>query len=124
MDTAGIRETDDVIEKIGVERAKKFAENADLVVYIADTSVPPDESDKDIIPILKDKKVIILMNKADLECKFSEQEMKEFVHSVLPEKNDLHVLSISAKEGKGIGQFEQTVKDKLFGREIKVNNQV
>lgn len=124
VDTAGIRETDDVIEKIGVERAKKFAENADLVVYIADTSVPPDESDKDIIPILKDKKVIILMNKADLECKFSEQEMKEFVHSVLPEKNDLHVLSISAKEGKGIGQFEQTVKDMFFGGEIKVNNQV
>lgn len=124
VDTAGIRETDDVIEKIGVERAKKFAENADLVVYIADTSVPPDESDKDIIPILKDKKVIILMNKADLECKFSEQEMKEFVHSVLPEKNDLHVLSISAKERKGIGQFEQTVKDMFFGGEIKVNNQV
>lgn len=124
VDTAGIRETDDVIEKIGVERAKKFAENADLVVYIADTSVPPDESDKDIIPILKDKKVIILMNKADLECKFSEQEMIEFVHSVLPEKNDLHVLSISAKEEKSIGQFEQTVKDMFFGGEIKVNNQV
>lgn len=66
IDTAGIRETDDVVEKIGVDRAKKYLNEADLAIYVVDTSTQLDENDFEIMELLKDRKAIVLLNKSDL----------------------------------------------------------
>ena len=66
LDTAGIRDTEDVVEKIGVERAKKYLNNADLVIYVVDTSTALDENDHEIMELLKDRHAIVLLNKSDL----------------------------------------------------------
>ena len=66
IDTAGIRDTEDVVEKIGVERAKKYLNNADLVIYVVDTSTALDENDHEIMELLKDRHAIVLLNKSDL----------------------------------------------------------
>ena len=71
IDTAGIRNTEDVVEKIGVERAKEYAGKADLILYVVDASLPLDESDEDIITVIQDKKVIVLLNKSDLDWRIS-----------------------------------------------------
>lgn len=67
IDTAGIRNTEDIVEKIGVEKAKKISEDADLILYVMDSSVPLDENDVDIVRMIKEKKTIILLNKSDLD---------------------------------------------------------
>ena len=66
IDTAGIRSTEDVVEKIGVERAMKIASDADLILYVVDSSVELDESDEEILDLIRDKKRIVLLNKTDL----------------------------------------------------------
>ena len=65
IDTAGIRNTSDKVEMIGVERAKEVAVDADLIIYVVDSSVPLDKNDKDIMNLIKGKKVIVLLNKSD-----------------------------------------------------------
>jgi tRNA modification GTPase len=67
IDTAGIRDTDDEVEKIGVDKARKYAVNADLIIYVVDGSRSLDENDAEIIKLIADKKVIVLLNKTDLE---------------------------------------------------------
>ena len=98
IDTAGIRETDDIVEKIGVERAKKIAEEADLIIYVVDTSVPLDENDKEIIELISNKKSIVLLNKSDLECIVSVDEIRQLT--------DTEPIVISAKENIGIQNLE------------------
>lgn len=75
IDTAGIRDTSDVVERIGVERARKISEEADLILYVVDSSVPLDENDKDIIRMTRNKNMIILLNKSDLEEVVSEKDI-------------------------------------------------
>lgn len=67
MDTAGIRDTEDVVEKIGVDRAKEYADKADLILYVIDASRPLDENDAEILHLIKGKRAIILLNKSDLD---------------------------------------------------------
>lgn len=67
VDTAGVREASDEAEQIGISRAKKYAEDADLILYVADSSLPLDENDEEIISLIKEKNVIVLLNKSDLE---------------------------------------------------------
>ena len=76
IDTAGIRNTEDVVEKIGVDKAKKYASDADLIIFVIDSSVPLEETDKEIIELIKDKKVIVLLNKSDLKQIVSEEMIK------------------------------------------------
>lgn len=76
VDTAGIRNTNDVVEKIGVEKAKKVIEEADLIIYVVDASVPLDENDYEIAKIIQDKKTVILMNKSDLNTCVTEEELE------------------------------------------------
>ncbi len=66
-DTAGIRQTEDIVEKIGVSKAKEMAADADLILYVVDSSVPLDENDEEIIKILQEKKTIVLYSKTDFE---------------------------------------------------------
>lgn len=108
IDTAGIRSTEDVIEKIGVDKAIKYAASADLVVYVIDSSVSLDENDKKIIAMIQDKKCIILFNKSDLDPKLSIDDIKGMVNQ------DVAIVKTSIKENTGVEEFLNKVKDMFF----------
>lgn len=118
-DTAGIHDTSDTVEKIGVEKAKSSLDQADLVIYVADSSSPLDQNDKRIFDLLKKKKVIVLLNKSDLQPVISEQDILS-----LAEKSNAPVLSISAKEGTGIKELEHVIRKMFFQGEISYNNEI
>ena len=108
IDTAGIRETEDIVEKIGVERSKEKLEEADLVLLVLDTSRELDQEDRDIIESVKDKKCILILNKIDLEWKIEEGILSSFDN----------VIKISAKEEIGLDDLKQTIKDLFFNGKI------
>lgn len=116
IDTAGIRKTDDTVEKIGVERAREYAKDADLILYVVDASQPLDENDQSIMELLKDKKAIVLLNKADLNAEVSEDSIRKQVNAP--------VLWISAKEETGIEKLEDTIKELFFTGELDFNDEV
>lgn len=118
IDTAGIRATEDIIEKIGVEKAKKYSKEADLIIYVVDSSVPLDENDIDIIKLIENKKCIILFNKSDLESKISIEELKEKVN-----KNSI-IIKTSTKENTGIERFEIVVKELFLSGQIYHNSNI
>ena len=107
-DTAGIRETEDEVEKIGVEKSREKIDEADLVVLMLDSSRPLEDEDREIIKKVKDKKYVVLMNKNDLEKKISDDDIKEL-------KN---IIYISAKTGFGIDELKKKVKDLFFNGEV------
>ena len=116
IDTAGIRETKDIVEKIGVDRAREMAQNADLILYVVDSSVPLDENDEEIMTMLTGKKAIILYNKTDLTPVIQPELLKEKTgHPVIP---------ISAKEEKGITELEEQIKEVFFGGDLSFNDEV
>ena len=115
-DTAGIRETEDIVEKIGVDKAREMAQKADLILYVVDSSVPLDENDEEIMSMLGGKKAIILYNKTDLTPVIPLEELREKTgHPVIP---------ISAKEETGIMDLEDKVKEMFFGGELSFNDEV
>ena len=115
-DTAGIRETEDIVEKIGVDKAREMAQKADLILYVVDSSVPLDENDEEIMSMLGGKKAIILYNKTDLTPVIPLEELREKTgHPVIP---------ISAKEETGIMELEDKVKEMFFGGELSFNDEV
>ena len=118
IDTAGIRTTEDIIEKIGVEKAKKYTKEADLIVYVVDSSVPMDENDIEIIKLIQDKKCIILFNKSDLESKISIDELRNKLD------DNVIIIKTSTKENTGIEDFENAVKELFFHGEISADNEV
>ena len=115
IDTAGIRETGDVIEQIGVERAYSAADNADLILYVVDRARKLDDNDKQIIEKLKDRKVIVLVNKSDLP---SEADLSAIDVLKAP------TIEISAKEGFGLVELGDKIKEMFFGGEITANDEV
>lgn len=115
-DTAGIRDTDDVVEKIGVNRAKNYVNQADLILYVVDSSREFDEDDENIISLIADKKVIVLLNKNDLTSVIS----KEMINK----KIDAPVISCSAKEGDGLRELTQQIRDLFITGELSYNNEV
>ena len=117
IDTAGIRETEDIVEKIGVEKAKKYAEDADLIIYVADASSYLDKNDEEIIQMLKNRQVIVLLNKTDLESVVSEEDIRK----KLPDKV---VIPVSAKEKKGMDLFEETLRNMFFDGKISFNDEI
>lgn len=118
MDTAGIRNTADAVEKIGVEKAKELAEEADLIIYIADASRLLNESDKEIAEICKEKKVLVLLNKTDLESRINEKDIR------LLFTEHISVISISAQNRTGIEEVEEEIKKIFFRGELSFNNEV
>lgn len=118
IDTAGIRSTEDIVEKIGVEKAKKYASGADLIIYVVDSSVPLDENDNQIIQMIRDKKCIVLFNKSDLDAQISIEDFELLIgdHAV--------VIKTSTKENKGIDEFEKTVKEMFFHGDISLNDEL
>ncbi|AOZ97794.1 tRNA uridine-5-carboxymethylaminomethyl(34) synthesis GTPase MnmE [Butyrivibrio hungatei] len=113
IDTAGIRNTDDVIEKIGVDKAKSKVEEADLVLYIMDSTSDTDDEDKEIINLCKDKKTIVLLNKNDLsdDIKITEDIVRMLFSCSSDEY--LPVISTSMLKGQGIDELKDAVS-KLF----------
>ena len=116
IDTAGIRETDDVVEKIGVDKAKKYLNQADLIIYVVDTSTTLDENDFEIMEMLKERQAIILLNKSDLTPLTTPSDIKAHV--------DKKMIQISAKEQMGIDEFESTIKEMFFTGEVSFNDEV
>jgi tRNA modification GTPase len=116
IDTAGIRNTEDVIEKIGVDKALKIASDADLIIFVIDSSTELDHNDETILNLIKDKKTILLLNKSDLEPKVSVDEIKS--------KTNHPVISISVKENTGLEELEQTIKNMFFGGELSFNEDI
>ena len=128
IDTAGIHETQDVVEKIGVERAKKYAMDADLILYVVDASGNIDEDDQNIISLLDDKKAIILLNKSDLENKITEESLKENLVKRLKHSEDIRILRTStidpSSENSGMEELEETIRNMFFEGELKHNNEL
>lgn len=116
IDTAGIRDTEDVVEKIGVGKAIEYAKDADLVLYVVDASIPLDENDREIIKLLEDKKAVIILNKTDLKQVVEEKDLRELA--------DHPVVSISAKEEEGIDRLEQQIKEIFFEGNLTFNDEI
>ncbi len=119
-DTAGIHETEDKVEKIGVERALEYADNADLLVYVVDASSALDENDREIASLMKNKKGIVLLNKSDCENVVT----KDDVRKLFKDMDDFSMVNTSFKEGTGLDEFEQAVKDLFFQGEIRSSGEV
>ena len=127
IDTAGIHETDDKVEKIGVNRAKDFAKDADLIVYVVDSSVALDESDMEIMNLIQDKKTIILLNKSDLSSVTDESVLKDALDKNIKDEDISHICRIiktSTKENTGIDIFEDTIKEMFFNGNISMDDEI
>lgn len=116
IDTAGIRDTEDVVEKIGVERAKKYLKDADLVIYVVDTSTALDENDAEIMELLRDRHTIVLLNKSDLKQITTVEEVRKHL--------DKTMIPISAKEQTGIDALEKEIKEMFFSGKVTFNDEV
>ena len=116
IDTAGIRNTEDVVEKIGVSKALETAKTADLIIYVVDASRELDENDLQIIEMIRDKKTIILLNKSDLNMIVTKDVLYSYI--------DKPMIEISAKEESGIEDFEQTLKEMFVHGKISFNDEV
>lgn len=116
IDTAGIRKTGDKIEQIGVERAKQMIEEADLVLYVIDASSMLDENDKEIMPLLKEKRVIVLLNKTDLQERITAEEIQRFLEKP--------VIRISAKEEKGLSELADKIEQMFLTGGLSWNDEV
>ena len=120
IDTAGIRDTEDIVEKIGVNKAKKYAEDADLVIFVVDSSVPLEQSDKEIIQLIKDKKVIVLLNKSDLDTVVNEEVIKDLWN----DDNNISIIKTSTKENLGMDILEENIKNMFFSGDISFNDEI
>ena len=132
VDTAGIRDTEDVVEKIGVDRAMKAAREADLIIYVVDASRPLDENDREIIGFIRggdgscgdadasgfccDRRAIVLLNKTDLEMRVEKEELEQATGCT--------VIPVSAKEEQGIEELEQEIKRMFYHGKLSFNDEV
>lgn len=116
IDTAGIRDTTDIVEQIGVDKAKSYAQKADLIIYVIDSSTDLDESDFEILKLIEDKQALILLNKSDLEPKINEHDVDKYV--------DKMIIPISAKEMTGISELEHAIKDMFFQGQVSFNDEI
>ena len=116
IDTAGIRETEDVVETLGVNKARKIAQEADLIIFVIDSSTRLDQNDEEIFELTKDRKTIILLNKSDLDSKVTIDEVSQ--------KTSHPIIRISLKENEGLEDFTNKVKDMFFQGQILFNDDV
>ena len=116
IDTAGIRETEDLVEKIGVGKAKQMAEDADLILYVVDSSRALDENDEEIIELLSGRKSIVIYNKTDLEPAVNMKKLQE--------KTGSPVIPVSIVEETGIHELEEEIKNMFFEGELSFNDEV
>lgn len=116
IDTAGIRKTEDTIEKIGVEKSIKMIDDADLIIYVVDASTNLDDNDENIIKYIKNKNVIVLLNKTDLDIVVSKKDLEERINE--------RTILISAKENIGINLLEERIKEMFFKGKLDFNDEI
>ena len=112
VDTAGIRETEDVVEKIGVEKSRESFSTADLVIMVLDASRKLSEEDMEILESLKNKKTIVLLNKMDLEPQIELEKIEEFVNSE-------EIIKISALKHQGIEELQDKIEAMVYHGSVK-----
>lgn len=117
VDTAGIRDTEDLVEKIGVDRAKEMVDKADLIIAVFDMSEDLSKEDEKIIDIIRDKKSIILLNKTDLPVKLDEKQIRK----MLPDKK---IINTSIVKGIGLDELINSIKDMFYSGEMDIKNEV
>ena len=141
MDTAGIRNTEDIVEKIGVNKARDYVREADLILYVIDSSCELDENDRDIFRMIYGKKSVILLNKTDLDTIVGKEDVRrEYRNCILsngqknelnPAKSDIEmeientpIIEISAKNRNGIEELEETIKQLFFEGNLSFNDEI
>ncbi len=127
VDTAGIRDTEDIIEKIGVNRAKENMKSADLVIYVIDSSVPLDKNDEEIMEMIYEKRFIILLNKSDLDMIVKMEEVRSRYYAINPAKSevdDIPVIEISTRKRQGILELEALLKNMFYEGKLAFNNEI
>ena len=117
IDTAGIRDTEDLVEKMGVDRAKDKVEKADLIIAVFDVSQDLTEDDHSIIDIIRGRRSIVLLNKSDLPRKWD----KGYLNKLLP---DYRMINTSVIEGVGIYELEQEIKNMFYAGDLEVESNV
>ena len=118
IDTAGIRETEDVVEKIGVGRAIEKAGEADLILCVFDAARPLDENDREILKVIEGKQAILLLNKTDLAVTLQETKLQELTGGRYP------VVSVSAKEQTGLSKLTEQIHNLFYQGEISVQDEL
>lgn len=116
IDTAGIRDTEDLVERIGVNKAKEIAKEGDLIIYVVDGSRELDDNDREIIKLINDKQAIILVNKSDMDTVINIDELKK--------DSNRDVILFSAKNGEGMDQLEEEIRNMFYSGKVTYNNQV
>ena len=116
IDTAGIRDTEDLVERIGVNKAKEIAKEGDLIIYVVDGSRELDDNDREIINLINDKQAIILVNKSDMDTVINIDELKK--------DSNRDVILFSAKNGEGMEQLEEEIRNMFYSGKVTYNDQV
>ena len=116
IDTAGIRDTEDLVEQIGVNKAKEIAKEGDLIIYVVDGSRELDDNDREIIKLINDKQAIILVNKSDMDTVINIDELKK--------DSNRDVILFSAKNGEGMDQLEEEIRNIFYSGKVTYNDQV
>mgnify|MGYP000292544989 FL=1 len=116
VDTAGIRNTKDIVEEIGVNKAKELVEEADLILYVVDSSTELDENDYNILNIIKNRKTVILLNKSDLDTVTDADSISKIT--------DSKAISVSAKDNTGLDELSETIVKLFASGEIDYNDEV
>ena len=116
IDTAGIRDTEDLVERIGVNKAKEIAKEGDLIIYVVDGSRELDDNDREIIKLINDKQAVILVNKSDMDTVINIDELKK--------DSNRDVILFSAKNGEGMDQLEEEIRNMFYSGKVTYNDQV
>lgn len=112
VDTAGIRDTEDIVEKIGVERSRKALSEADLILFVLNNNEPLTEDDQTLYEVVKNEDVIVIINKTDLEPRLDINEVKEMI-------GDMPLIQTSMLKQEGIDELEIQIRDLFFGGEVQ-----
>ena len=116
IDTAGIRDTEDIIERMGVDKALRIVAEADLIIFVLDSSTDMDENDASILKLIKERKAILLLNKSDLEPRITAEDVRS--------KTEHPVISVSIKENAGLDQLQKIIMELFFGGELSFNEDI
>jgi tRNA modification GTPase len=116
IDTAGIRDTEDKVEQIGVNKAKEIAKDGDLIIFVVDGSKEIDENDREIIKLIKDKQAIVLVNKSDIDTVINIDELKNLLGR--------NVITFSAKNGHGLDLLEKEIRNMFYSGKVTYNDQI
>ena len=116
VDTAGIHDTEDIVEHLGVEKAKEYLNQADFIIYVVDASVPLDESDMQIMELLSEKRGVILLNKSDLDSVVLEKELQK--------KINWNCITFSSKTADGLSKLENYITNSFLDGNISFNDQI